>query len=180
MTELVPYESVNIHKPTAYSFRFEKPLGCWAIFTLNEATGEFILTSDWGTFSYRWNVNSLGGKKLTQFLAECEPDYIVRKFAQDNKNLSNIIDVAATKAEIKRLIEENPNYYDLEEVDNQLDYSDIPSNPNRHSDTLKYFYDLFGDSEFIRYSSSYEDLFLREQLLPFFLNWLKTNILHGT
>lgn len=61
---------------TAYHFRPAVSNGCgWAICTVNDATGELQIMSDWGDWSYRWNVSALGpdsstGEPLTRFLAD--------------------------------------------------------------------------------------------------------------
>lgn len=62
-----------------YNFRFE-PHG-WAIFTVNDATGELHIQSDWGDYSYRWNTAALGhNATLTSFLRDAgASDYLVRK-----------------------------------------------------------------------------------------------------
>lgn len=73
--------NVAVGAAAAYSFRWVEGFSSWAIFTVNDATGEFSIQSDWGNWSYRWNVGALGGgKTLTQFLATCSgPDYITNK-----------------------------------------------------------------------------------------------------
>ncbi len=80
----------TISKGTAdfYKFIFD-PIG-WAIFTINEGTGEFSIQSDWGNYAYRWSIASLSlddlshGKPLTHFLADRGPaDYVADKLSYD-------------------------------------------------------------------------------------------------
>src|SRR4051812_34587228 len=59
---------------TAYHFRPTDSMG-WAICTVNDATGELQIMSDWGDWSYRWTVRALGpgsdtAEPLTRFLAD--------------------------------------------------------------------------------------------------------------
>lgn len=76
-------QEVRAHVGTAavYHFRWVGISSSWAIFTVNDATGEFNIQSDWGNWAYRWNIDALGdGQTLTQFLATCsDPDYVTNK-----------------------------------------------------------------------------------------------------
>lgn len=76
---------VATHTATAYRFQTTDPgLMSWAICTVNDATGELLITSDWGNWSYRWDASprALGAPSLTAFLGDRSPgnvDYLARK-----------------------------------------------------------------------------------------------------
>lgn len=63
-----------------YSFPSIKGEG-WAIFFLDEI-GCFAALSDYGDWSYRWNIRGLDeGVTFRHFLLQCDDDYILRKIA---------------------------------------------------------------------------------------------------
>lgn len=83
----------SISQGTADFYRFDFSPHGWAIFTINEGTGEFSIQSDWGSYSYRWNINSLPEdnknheKPLTHFLGKRSPaDYVVDKLSYDKSH----------------------------------------------------------------------------------------------
>lgn len=68
-----------VRSSVTYSFRAAIPFG-WALCTVNDATGELLITSDWGNWSYRWHVGGFGdGIALTAFISTCDVDYLARK-----------------------------------------------------------------------------------------------------
>lgn len=55
---------------TTYHFQTVEPgWQSWALCTVNDSTGELLITSDWGNWSYRWDVGGLGLASLTLFIA---------------------------------------------------------------------------------------------------------------
>lgn len=93
---------------TAYRFRVADPRDIgWAICTVNDATGELTIQSDWGCWSHRWNVAHLGGgATLTQFIADRPADrsgvhYLVGKLTSDRDRQ---IDEDATIADCLEVI----------------------------------------------------------------------------
>ncbi len=54
---------------TTYQFTDDERFG-WALCTVNDATGELLITSDWGNWSHIWGANphTLGAATLTHFL----------------------------------------------------------------------------------------------------------------
>ncbi len=60
------------------------PLGGWALATVNDATGELAIQSDWGNWSFRWNTDHIGCESLTHFIAgrftgDGDCDYLANK-----------------------------------------------------------------------------------------------------
>jgi len=51
--------ATGVSTAVAYHFKCTNGMG-WAICTINDATGELSVQSDWGTWAYRWNVRALG------------------------------------------------------------------------------------------------------------------------
>lgn len=66
---------------TTYHFQTDDPgWKSWALCTVNDTTGELLITSDWGNWTFRWNVQHLGLPTLTEFIAEREAvDYLACK-----------------------------------------------------------------------------------------------------
>jgi hypothetical protein len=96
----------SISTATAYRFVFSE-MG-WAIFTVNDETGEFQITSDWGNYSYRWMVGQQGknldgtNKTLTEFLAlQVSPQYVLTKMSSEGfKALDRDMDSKATRKQV--------------------------------------------------------------------------------
>lgn len=82
---------------TSYSYTFKWG---WAIFTVNDSTGEFSVQSDWGNWSNRWNILHLGKPTLTEFLKHSDADYVVNKFQVERSE----IDEEATRKRLRELV----------------------------------------------------------------------------
>ena len=96
-----------------YHFTFE-PLG-WAIFNINERTGEFSIQSDWGNYGHRWPMGygvpnkdkneDIDPDALKKFICRCDANYITTKFSYDLPRSSREqFDIDAFKESIRDLI----------------------------------------------------------------------------
>ena len=85
---------VHVSRPVAYNFSFA-PSG-WMIATVNDATGELTIRSDWVNCAHRWNVNAIGTATLHDFLLKADIPYLVGKLALGDANLKNEYNPEAT------------------------------------------------------------------------------------
>jgi hypothetical protein len=176
-------------KGTSRTWNFSFKHCGWAIFTLNDGTGEFSITSDWGNYSHRWNVNHLGGgATLTQFIANAGPEYIATKFSYEKgEGFREQFDPDETFKALKKLIiDERRNYaIDKEETrelwDQLVEWGENhllgATDPNQAIADLSWWEELNKwldcpwDHFCWRPSGAY--LFLTQRLLPFFQQYLR-------
>lgn len=88
---------------TTYEFVVRRPLGGWAICTINDMTGELLITSDWGNWAHQWPAapQYLGAPSLTAFLAgHRDVDYVARKL-QGRRGGEEFDCAASTKAFVR-------------------------------------------------------------------------------
>lgn len=69
---------------TTYSFQTTgEGYRSWALCTVNDATGELNIQSDWGNWSHRWHTDALGSPTLTAFIGDRSgTDYLAGKLQQ--------------------------------------------------------------------------------------------------
>jgi hypothetical protein len=187
--------TVREYEAKSYSFQFAKGYN-WAIYTVNDHTGEFTIQSDWGDYTYRWNVEHLGPRDnkstLHEFLAHAEPHYIVNKFGQNKHHtFRKQFDDAATKIDLfnslcERRREKEISKEDAREAWDEINetwdiYIDQHSDPTAKSIMLwenlpESVSKLFEDfHEWMVYEESREWTFCEKKLVPFFLKFLRSN-----
>jgi hypothetical protein len=96
MLSVLPGEQIVTPRPTlllvstqtavTYAFRATGGDFGWASCTINDATGELLITSDWGNWSHRWDPrpSCLGAPSLTVFIGtRSDGDYLARKLQRD-------------------------------------------------------------------------------------------------
>ena len=179
-----------------YTFFF-KPMG-WANFTLNDSTGEFLITSDWGTYGHSWDTRHLGfregeKRKLTRFIAEAGADYITKKFSYDkHRSFRQEFDADGTKETFRRTIIEARREGGLtkeqarkcwKETDDlfSLFVSGYPMEMQA-AVLLENVPDCYAECdilheeiyEYFDYVPSQEYIFCRDKLIPFFQSFLKS------
>lgn len=180
---------------TAYGFRFKWG---WAIFTINDSTGELSVCSDWGSYSHRWNVGALGSEPggatstLTQFLARCcrqRDDYVVRKLKLDSRSkcLEEVFDADGTMRGVRRRVCEYRREQRITKPEARALWQ-LAAEWVRHEDGCTY--DTCPDQlcrflngtidavyEYIETKPSARFVFLRDRLIPFFGEWLRANVI---
>lgn len=166
MTELKLREHTT-SQATAYRFVFED--GNWAVFTLNDATMEMVITSSWGTYGYRWDA---AGPSMARFIARVTPHYILEKFQYLSRpeSLQDGVDLEATEAAVRKALGDNADEYenDIEEwsaCEFALDLC-----PRRLAQAVTKYWNLVKMEKSGTYTALCDDL------LPFFSQWLRDNV----
>lgn len=185
MAEKLTLKSVVITSAVAYSFRFEG-YG-WAIFTLNDATGELSLHSDWGTYGHRWDTNAMGQvggrlRTVTEFLSGCDGHYVTKKLQLDTqaKELDPVVDDEESLAAIRASIitSRRNGRIGRDRARELWEDADVWSGEdfNMHCcpQELAGFLDCFWDYVHMKSSGRFE--FLHKTLWPFFSAWLRENV----
>jgi hypothetical protein len=88
-----------------YRFHATAPHIEWALCTVNDATGELLICSDWGNWTHRWNPKHLGSPSLTHFIADRQGyDYLANKLL--DRDDAWVLDTDATIAQWRRTLAE--------------------------------------------------------------------------
>lgn len=134
---------------TTYSFVTEDELRSWALCTVNDVTGELLITSDWGSWSYRWHASpaSLGAPNLTAFIGgKTDIDYLARKLAGGDRNCTMFSSEASAKA-LNKLVCEKRLADGREQRCNRLEPDDF-----RRGKPLPHLQHRYTDEGLPRYS----------------------------
>ncbi len=183
MIEKLTASSTVVSNAELYSFKFS-PHG-WAIFTLSEDLGTFSIQSDWGDYSYRWSMGAIAERSLKHFLVDCNPDYIANKMAYNKEfSFKSEFDFKSTQEKWRNIVLENHGLSKeaskelLEAIEN-LEESEDPE-ITIESMNLELSNYLECPYEDVVYRPSYEYLFLRDSLIPFFQKYLQESVLSET
>jgi hypothetical protein len=174
-----------------YHFVFEEPFG-WAIFSINDTTGEFNIQSDWGNYQHRWNTNHLGeshtkhSMPLTHFLAVGNDSSYVTDKLHYGRNDREFYSPDKTERGVKESILQRRRRADISQEEarsawEDLEYMSFDSAEgfmHSLSDTTT-LRELLEDSyEYIQHEASFGYVFLQYKLLPFFFNYLRRAVLN--
>lgn len=126
---------IATHAATTYSFRAAVGEFSWACCTVNDATGELAITSDWGNWSHRWSANPehLGAPTLTAFIGDRgDVDYLARKLQREG-NAGRRWSAHGTAAALRRRLCERRLEDGREQIDGRLEPEDLDCGrvPNR-------------------------------------------------
>lgn len=170
-------------RSTATTYHFRSPPGAtawwggWALCTVNDATGELSIQSDWtGSCGYRWDVGHLGCPTLTEFLAQDRGgyyDYLVGKLlpAERRERFSP----EATVKEMRRRVLDARRCLDIDrllarqiwdalgELTSIDDSRDFVTHLNGDTDYCEHFDDVYED---LREEPTSEATALTKIILP--------------
>lgn len=97
------------HQATTYHLLPEGREFGWALCTVNDATGELLICSDWGNWAHRWSADPkhLGQPTLTHFIAtrSAGSTYLADKLSRETGPRSGTeFDVDETINELRRML----------------------------------------------------------------------------
>lgn len=114
----------------------------WALCTVNDATGELLITSDWGKWSHRWNINHLGVPTLTAFIGDRDSvHYLADKL---NGHRGQELSASKTIKEFRRMLCERR----LEDGRDLADLASVGATSQRKllaADAAREIWDALGD-----------------------------------
>lgn len=183
--------TVTTQRPVSYSFGFTGPSGWsdWAIFTVNDATGEFHIQSAWGDYQYRWSTdpNAIGNRTLTEFLAQNNDAYYVAdKLHYGRRHEREEFDEDATKKAVFKRIAElyRDGHIDLEEAREMVYEAKHEVDWSNEELFLDSFYNeealkkhIEEPYEYVETRPTFGMVLLTERLLPFFFDYLRREVL---
>lgn len=167
------YTLASKHPATAYRL-VNRVRHATTLATLNDETGELSLHTDWGNWSYRWNVSpsALGtAKGFTDFVANAGVEYLQAKLLgkDDARDFDFDATVEALRESLKRegLAPElrSAALSELEDIeDDSCDDADsFMAFLNHKTAVMEAVYDIY---ELLRFTESPAAKMLREEILP--------------
>lgn len=112
-----------------YSFETEGDrFRSWALCTVNDQTGELLISSDWGSWSHRWNASpsALGAPTLTAFIGDRgDVDYLARKLQKEGRG-GQVFSTRETARALRWLLCERRLNDGRCQLENRLEPEDLP------------------------------------------------------
>lgn len=122
---------------TTYSFETEgEGFKSWALCTVNDHTGEVLITSDWGSWSHRWPASpeALGHATLTEFIGtRADVDYLARKLQKEGRN-GMVFSAQKTAHELNRLLCARRLEHGREQLEYRLEPEDWGRQRDRYTE----------------------------------------------
>jgi len=161
-----------------FHFHFERYCS-WAIFIIDEVLGVFAICSDYGNWTYRWNIGHIGAPSLKAFICKADEYYLTGKLAQ---GVPHVWSPEGTQKFMREIFDERMKELSEEEAVEQrklfeaaiqdADWNEGPelfatNAPEFLQETFELIYECY------IYEPPSEVLALRDHLLPFFRKWLK-------
>ena len=188
LMHFVPKQLAHVRTSTATTYHFRPQADDkrfpteWALCTVNDATGELTVCSDWGNFTYLWSARPehLGAPSLTHFIGVRglgSANYLADKLTSSDRKLRHRFSPEATvkhfceiageryrdrdlsKAECKRLVEAMRELL-THDVDEERDFVDRFYEIEGHDKILSEPWDCF------QYEPTSAYLVLLHSILP--------------
>lgn len=119
---------VATHTSNTYSFHATDGHFGWANCTVCDSTGQLSITSDWGSWQYRWSPDpkNLGAPTLTSFIGtRGDVDYLARKLQNEGHN-GHVFSGERTAEALCRLLCGRRLKDGREQIEYRLEPDDMP------------------------------------------------------
>lgn len=123
-----PLILVSTKAAITYCFCGEPGSFGWANCTVNDATGELTIQSDWGNWSHRWGSDpgNLGAPNLTAFIGgRDDVDYLARKLQREG-HAGQRWSAKLTARALRRHLCERRLEHGREQIEGRLEPEDMP------------------------------------------------------